>query len=140
MMVTTGLMVLVGACAKREGSPERVSMAEAAMASEPSRGNSTSQDGPLTRVTDRSLVCMVNDQFMGRAQIPIEVEGRTYYGCCEMCKGRLANDLKSRTAKDPISGRIVDKATAIIGKTADGKTLYFESDKTFTAYLRHPSG
>jgi YHS domain-containing protein len=110
------------------------------MASESSRGTGTSQDGSLARVTDRSLVCMVNDQFMGRTQIPIEVDGRTYYGCCEMCKGRLANDPKSRTANDPISGRVVDKATAVIGKTAAGKTLYFESEKTFTAYSRHPSG
>src|SRR5690606_36465661 len=32
------------------------------------------------RVADPSLVCMVNDQFMGTPQIPIAVAGRTYYG------------------------------------------------------------
>ena len=35
----------------------------------------------LTEVTDPSQVCMVNDQFMGRAQIPVSVGGKTYYGC-----------------------------------------------------------
>lgn len=88
----------------------------------------------LTLVSDRSLVCMVNNQFMGRPQIPIEVDGRTYFGCCEMCKGRLANDPTSRVAIDPVSQRSVDKATAVIGKTDDGTTLYFENEQTFAAY------
>lgn len=90
----------------------------------------------LTLVTDRSLVCMVNNQFMGRPQIPIEVEGRTYYGCCEMCKGRLGSDPSSRVSTDPVSGNTVDKATAVIGRSSDGRTLYFESDQTFAAYVR----
>lgn len=88
----------------------------------------------LTLVTDRSLVCMVNNQFMDRPQIPIEVEGRTYYGCCEMCRGRLGGDPSSRASTDPVTGNTVDKATAVIGRTADGSTLYFENDQTFAAY------
>jgi len=88
----------------------------------------------LTRVTDPSLVCMVNNQFMGSPQIPIEVEGRTYFGCCEMCKARLGSDPSSRVAKDPVSGHEVDKATAVIGKTRTGQTLYFENERNFTAY------
>ena len=59
----------------------------------------------LTLVTDRSLVCMVNNHFMGRPQIPIEVEERTYYGCCEMCKGRLGSDPSSRVSTDPAAAR-----------------------------------
>jgi len=38
-----------------------------------------------------SEVCMVNDRVMGKPQIPVEVEGKTYYGCCEGCKSRLQN-------------------------------------------------
>lgn len=90
----------------------------------------------LTLVTDRSLVCMVNNQFMGRPQIPIEVGGRTYYGCCEMCRGRLGSDPSTRVSTDPVSGSTVDKATAVIGRNRDGRTLYFESDRTFAAYAR----
>lgn len=90
--------------------------------------------GPLTLVTDRSLVCMVNNQFMGRPQIPITVSDKTYYGCCEMCKGRLANDPTSRTAVDPVSQRPVDKAVAVIGRAGNGTTVYFENEQNFAAY------
>ena len=82
---------------------------------------------------------MVNNQFMGRPQIPIEVDGRTYYGCCEMCKGRLGSDPSSRVSTDPVSGNTVDKATAVIGRAGDGRTLYFENDQTFAAYARGTS-
>lgn len=88
----------------------------------------------LTEVTDRSQVCMVNNQYMGRPQIPTTVGGKTYYGCCPMCKGRLEKEASARTAKDPVSGRDVDKAVAVIGKQDDGDVLYFESRQTFAAY------
>jgi YHS domain-containing protein len=98
-----------------------------------------SSTATLTRVTDRSQVCMVNNQFMARPQIPVEVDGRTYYGCCEMCKGRLAGDPSSRVATDPVSRNTVDKATAVIGRTSEGRTLYFENDQTFASYARGAS-
>lgn len=81
----------------------------------------------LTLVSDTSQVCMVNNQFMGREQIPVEVDGKTYFGCCEMCKGRLARDPAARSAKDPLSGKLVDKASAVIAKRPSGEVLYFES-------------
>lgn len=88
----------------------------------------------LTEVTDPSQVCMVNNQYMGRPQIPTTVEGKTYYGCCPMCKGRLEKEASARTAKDPVSGREVDKAVAVIGKQENGDVLYFESRQTLAAY------
>lgn len=90
----------------------------------------------LTLVTDASQVCMVNNQFMGRAQIPVQVEGKTYYGCCAMCKTRLEKDASARTAIDPVSQESVDKATAIIGKMPDGSALYFASRDHFDSYAR----
>lgn len=88
----------------------------------------------LSRVEDPSLVCMVNNQFMGRQQIPVAVEGKTYFGCCEMCKGRLASDPSARTAKDPVSGKLVDKASAVIAKRDNGQVLYFESEQNLERY------
>jgi len=85
-------------------------------------------------VADRSLVCMVNDMDMGKAQIPVTVEGQTYYGCCAMCKERLAKDAAVRSAIDPVSGKSVDKAKAVIGKRPDGSVLYFESEKNLREY------
>jgi YHS domain-containing protein len=79
-------------------------------------------------------VCMVNNSVFPKDQIPVEVDGKTYFGCCEMCKGKLASDPSARTAQDPITGKAVDKATAVIGVTPDGKIYYFESDATFTQF------
>jgi len=83
--------------------------------------------GQLTLVKDASEVCMVNNQFMGRAQIPVLVDGKTYFGCCEMCKGRLTRDASARVAKDPVSGNVVDKSSAVIAKRENGDVLYFEN-------------
>ena len=81
----------------------------------------------LEEVADRSLVCMVNDRYFARPQIPVEVEGKKYYGCCAMCKERLANDTAARNGTDPISGKSVDKASAVIGRASDDTVLYFET-------------
>lgn len=88
---------------------------------------------PLKRVETKK-VCMVNNQIFEKDQIPIAVQGKTYYGCCEMCKERLAKDANARTATDPVTGQTVDKATAVIAARADGSVLYFESEKTLEKY------
>jgi YHS domain-containing protein len=94
---------------------------------------------PLDRVP-AARVCMVNNTRFDKDQIPVPVGGKTYFGCCEMCKGRLAADASVRQATDPVSGKPVDKAKAVIGAKPDGKVLYFESEKTFSAYQkRKPS-
>jgi len=83
-------------------------------------------------------VCMVNDAAFDKRQIPVEVAGKTYYGCCPMCKERLAKDVSARTATDPVSGKEVDKASAVIGKAADGSVYYFESKANFQSYKPSP--
>lgn len=88
---------------------------------------------PLTRVEPKT-VCMVNEMAMGRDQIAIEVDGKTYFGCCEMCKNRLAKDASIRVATDPISGKEVDKAKAIIGADSEGRVKYFENEANFKKY------
>ncbi|HVI00044.1 MAG TPA: hypothetical protein VM869_15110 [Enhygromyxa sp.] len=92
--------------------------------------------GKVTLVEDPSLVCMVNNQFMGKPQIPVDVEGTTYYGCCEMCKTKLADDPSSRTAIDPISGASVDKAKAVLGKEESGAIHYFESAENLAKFAQ----
>lgn len=88
----------------------------------------------MSRVADASQVCMVNDQFMGKPQIPVEVEGRTYYGCCAMCKDKLNQQPAARMAQDPVTGESVDKATALIVKDATGKVMYFASEDTLRRF------
>ncbi len=87
----------------------------------------------LQRVETKK-VCMINNQVFEKDQIPIEVEGRTYYGCCAMCKERLAKDPASRQAVDPVTGKTVDKAKAVIAALPDGMVLYFESEETLKKY------
>jgi YHS domain-containing protein len=88
---------------------------------------------PIERV-EAKRVCMVNNSFFPKDQIPVQVDGKTYFGCCEMCKGRLATDTVVRMATDPVSGKQVDKATATIGALPSGKVLYFENEKNLNAY------
>lgn len=76
---------------------------------------------------ETQYVCMVNNQLFPNEQIPVEVEGKTYYGCCEMCKEQLQNRRDLRYDLDPVSGKRVDKATAVIGVNKEGKAYYFEN-------------
>lgn len=92
---------------------------------------------PLTRVETKK-VCMVNNTVFQKDQIPVKVDNKTYYGCCEMCKERLAKDAAARTATDPVTKKPVDKATAVIAAQADGTVLYFESEKTLEQYGKAP--
>lgn len=86
------------------------------------------------RVSDRSRVCMVNDMVLAQAQLPVVVSGRTYYGCCAGCVGRLNKDRKARVAADPVTGRDVDKSEAVILQGERGEALYFESEDTARRY------
>lgn len=89
--------------------------------------------GAVQRVEPHT-VCMVNDRAMGKPQIAVEVDRKTYYGCCEMCKQRLAQEEAVRYAIDPVTGARVDKASAVIAERPDGSVLYFESAETFDRF------
>ena len=133
---TLALAVATG-CQSGGEAPGRVASAQVSAATsktDATTANPTVARAGLSIVSDSSLVCMVNDQYMGRPQIPVGVDGKTYYGCCAMCKGRLSSDAKTRSAVDPVSHQPVDKATALIAKTASGSTLYFENEHNLVAY------
>ena len=129
-IMSGGLLVLAVVCitAARSAAAPSAPTTTAAAKARPADAAS--------RVADVDLVCMVNDRYMGVKQIPVDVDGRTYYGCCAMCKSRLAQDKTVREAVDPISGKTVDKATAVVGRLVDGSVLYFESATTLARYNR----
>ncbi|HEX4923221.1 MAG TPA: hypothetical protein VFV50_04015 [Bdellovibrionales bacterium] len=79
------------------------------------------------KIVDSKKVCMVTNKLYSAAQIPVQVEGKTYYGCCEMCKETLATDVKARQAVDPVSKKTIDKAKAVIAARPDGSVVYFEN-------------
>src|SRR5262245_62152179 len=113
--------------------PAGVASPGRAAPAEPSAKTEKPAAAAVKRVEPKT-VCMVTDHAMGKPQLAVEVEGRTYYGCCAMCKGRLAKDAEVRSAVDPVTGKKVDKAKAVIAARADCTFLYFDSEKTLAAY------
>ena len=83
---------------------------------------------------EAKYVCMVNDTAFDKEQIAVEVDGKTYFGCCSMCEARLKKDTDIRSAVDPVSGVQVDKAEAVIGEDNQGKVYYFESSVNLDKY------
>ncbi len=83
-----------------------------------------------------SYVCMVNNKYMGKEQIPVEYKDKVYYGCCQGCVKNLQNNRSVRYSVDPLTGKEVDKATAYIvmqpGKS--GEVFYFESEENYKKY------
>lgn len=99
-----------------------------------STGNAkSSQPAALTQVESK-YVCMVTNQINDKEQLPVAVDGKTYYGCCHMCEAKLKEDPASRVAVDPVSGKEVDKSTAVIGASADGAVYYFENAQDLKAF------
>lgn len=89
---------------------------------------------PAVAVPERSRVCMMQDTVMAVPAIPLARDGKTYYGCCQMCQAKMAADPGRYTkARDPVSGAVVDKATAAL-LSVDGRVLYFESEGTRASY------
>jgi YHS domain-containing protein len=96
--------------------------------------NTNQQTSSSLTEVDSKYVCMVTNQLFVKEQIPVELEGKTYYGCCEMCKAKIKNNPQSREATDPVSGKKVDKAEAVIGASADGSIYYFESEENLAEF------
>ena len=98
--------------------------------------------GPVTPVNKR-MICMITNKAYSKPQLPVTVKGRTYYGCCDMCRHTLKTDASSRYATDPISGKKVDKSKAVVGKDAKGSVVYFQNQADFDAYnarqAKHPT-
>lgn len=83
------------------------------------------------------LVCMVNDMYMGKEQLAVPFEGKTYYGCCAMCQERIPKDKSVRYAIDPFSMKSISKADAyivLIGN--EGEVAYFENESHYRDFLK----
>lgn len=88
------------------------------------------------KVVPNKDVCMVTNMYFGKMQIPVEVSGKTYYGCCENCKKTLSEDAEARTATDALTNQPVDKATAVIAAKDDNSVLYFANQENLKKYSK----
>lgn len=84
-----------------------------------------------------NFVCMMNNKHFAVEQIPVEVGGKMYYGCCQGCVTALKTNRAIRYAQDLYSGEEVDKADAYIVLMPDGSqnVLYFKSEENYFKYL-----
>ncbi|HBL26598.1 MAG TPA: hypothetical protein DD490_07175 [Acidobacteria bacterium] len=121
-LAAAGVGIAVGAA--RNDPPAQMTQVEVA----------SIHEAGLRKVEDVKKVCMITDRVFDKDQIPVEVEGKTYYGCCPACKDKLGGDPAARMAVDPLSGNTVDKATAVIGVQPDGSVLYFENEASLQEY------
>jgi YHS domain-containing protein len=89
-------------------------------------------------IVSNEKVCMVNDRYMVVKQLPVEVNGITYYGCCENCVAKIQNNVGDvRFAKDPTTGEKVDKASAIIVQNKkDGVVYYFKTKPVAEEFVK----
>lgn len=89
-------------------------------------------------IDKREYVCMMQDMILAKPGIPIEHNGKRYYGCCEMCKEKIAREPeKYTTAVDPVSKKKVDKATAFI-YAYKGDAYYFGSKENRAEFGKNP--
>ncbi|SUJ03454.1 Uncharacterised protein [Sphingobacterium spiritivorum] len=125
------LLILLSGC-QNNNTPAKVTSAEETSPVKPAALPGTVKKGDHV---PSELVCMVNDAYMGKEQIKVAYEGKTYYGCCNMCKERIPKDAAVRTAIDPQTMKTVDKASAYIVMIGDnGEVAYFESKQTYDQF------
>lgn len=77
---------------------------------------------------------MVQNRHGVMKMIPVEIDGKMYYGCCAGCVGKLKYNSAVRFSKDPVTGKEVDKAKAFIIGNRDGTVTYFESKETASQF------
>lgn len=121
-------------CAAHEGDAPGASCGTEAHTAQAEPAADRGDSAQLTRITDPSQVCMVRNHFMGRPQLSVSAGNGTYYGCCAGCANRLLADPNARVAIDPVSHHPVDKALAVLARTARGSVLYFENEQNLSAF------
>jgi hypothetical protein len=85
-----------------------------------------------------SKVCMVDDIYQGTyPTIAVSITNRPYFSCDQKGVYTLNTDPKKRMAIDPVSKKLVDKASAVIAidPKKDGSVMYFESHSTHSKYV-----
>jgi len=84
---------------------------------------------------DPSEVCMITNRHEHSPQARIVINGKTYYGSCEGCAENIRSNPSIRFARDPYTGRLVDKAEAATFADASGRVWYFQSETNKARFL-----
>jgi YHS domain-containing protein len=95
---------------------------------------------PFLQPVPKDEICMVQKYFMGGGKLtPVPLDGKTYWVCCQGCKNTITKDPEERWAVDPVSGKKVNKADAVLGKAPNDTVLFFENEKNRDAFVPTPT-
>ncbi len=83
------------------------------------------------------MVCMLQDRIQTRPGIEESYQGKTYYVCPSCKEAFHAEPERYAKARDPVSGTIVDKATAP-ALAYRGRVFFFESEASLAAFALDP--
>ncbi len=84
---------------------------------------------------DKSKVCMQLDEAYPTKQRSVKIGKHNYNYCCDRCKSKLLENPELRIAKDPFSGKEINKALAYTAQDSLGNVVYFENEKNFKTYV-----
>jgi YHS domain-containing protein len=102
------------------------------------RSQVNAQGASGARVSDRKLVCMLQDSLQTREGLEHTYNGKRYYLCCGGClAGFEQNPARYSHAVDPVNGKQVDKADAPI-YGYKGRAYFFSSQNTLQTFARDP--
>lgn len=98
---------------------------------------SRSGNAHTKQMPDAGYVCMVDNSLKDSLLLPVTFNDQTFYGCCIPCIELLQSDTTFRYATDPVSGKTIAKAIAVIYATDDSEmpVLYFETQENLNVYL-----
>jgi YHS domain-containing protein len=90
------------------------------------------------KIIEHKVVCMASNVYMGKEQLEVIINGKTYYSCSPHCTNQLQSQNNVRLATDPLSKKTIDKADAFISMSPDsvGAILYFESNENMKHYSK----
>jgi len=130
--------ILLLSCAN-EKKDKTVTASLSVTKTKPTQTNSIVVSQATYEIVPNDKVCMVNDRFMGVEQIPIDVEGTTYYGCCQGCVDKLQKNIDNvRFGSNPINDVKVDKANAVIVQDkSKGSVYYFASKQDAQSFINN---
>ena len=129
------ILVLMSSCNSDMDSSRSGHLNDPMIPPHSARVQETATDNSIGQQVRAQQVCMVNDTYMGKDQIAVPVNGKTYYGCCQMCVKKLNEQETVRTTIGPHSGKKVDKVDAyIVLLDEQGTVGYFESQKSYETF------
>ena len=80
-------------------------------------------------------VNMVTNRHAGSKQVPVSIDGRTYFGAGEGYVSTLQKNMAARSAVDPFTNKKIDKASALTYADASGRVFYFESEGSYGEFI-----